>query len=74
MTAFGTKLVEELRQSLSAVLPLAAAERAFLDLLLERGEIDATMLTSDAALQQRIHAQPLLAWKALNVRRHQGLS
>ena len=56
------------------MLPLTAAERAFLDLLLEKGEIDATILTSDTALQQRIHAQPLLAWKALNVRRYQGLS
>ena len=74
LTAFGTQLVEELRKALSVVLPLTAAERAFLDLLLEKGEVDATILTSDAALQQRIHAQPLLAWKALNVRRHQGLS
>ena len=74
LTAFGTQLVEELREALSAVLPLTAAERAFLDLLLEKGEIDATILTSDTTLQQRIHAQPLLAWKALNVRRHHGLS
>ena len=74
LTAFGTQLVEELRKALSAVLPLTAAERGFLDLLLEKGEIDATILTSDTTLQQRIHAQPLLAWKALNVRRHQGLS
>ena len=56
------------------MLPLTAAERGFLDLLLEKGEIDATILTSDTTLQQRIHAQPLLAWKALNVRRHHGLS
>ena len=54
LTAFGTQLVEELRKALSAVLPLTAAERAFLDLLLEKGEVDATILTSDAALQQRI--------------------
>lgn len=74
LTAFGTRLVEELRKALSAVLPLTATELAFLDLLLVKGEIDATILTSDTALQRRIHVQPLLAWKALNVRRHQGLS
>jgi hypothetical protein len=46
----------------------------FLDLLLDRGVIDPTMLTDDASLQRRIQGQPLLEWKALNVRRHKGLS
>ena len=72
--AFGETLVEECRRGLSAVLPFNDAERAFLDLLLEKGEIDATILTSDRPLQERIRAQPLLAWKALNVRWHKGLS
>ena len=72
--AFGETLVEECRRGLSAVLPFKDAERAFLDLLLEKGEIDAKILTSDRSLQERIHAQPLLEWKALNVRRHKGLS
>ena len=73
-TIYGKTLVEECRKGLSAVLPLTDAERAFLDLLLDRGEIDASNLTSDTALQQRIQAQPLLEWKALHVRRHKGLS
>ena len=55
-------------------MPFKDAERAFLDLLLEQGKIDATILTSDRSLQERIQAQPLLEWKALNVRRHKGLS
>jgi len=63
-----------LARGLSAVLPFNHAERAFLDLLLEKGEIDATILTSDRPLQERIRAQPLLEWKALNVRRYKGLS
>ena len=71
---YGKTLVEECRRGLSAVLPFKDAERAFLDLLLETGEIDATILTSDRSLQKRIQAQPLLKWKALNVRRHKGLS
>ena len=72
--AFTKTLVEECRQGLSAVLPFTEAERTFLDLLLDRGEVDASILTSDTALQQRIEAQPLLKWKALNVRTHRGLS
>jgi predicted nucleotidyltransferase component of viral defense system len=71
---YGTRLVAECRQALSVVLPFNEAERAFLDLLLDRGEIDPTNLTADLILQKRIQEQPLLEWKALNVRKHQGLS
>ena len=70
--AFGETLVAQCRRGLSALLPFGDAERAFLDLLLDKGEIDATVLISDRSLQERIQAQPLLAWKALNVRRHKG--
>ena len=69
---YGNMLVEKCRQGLSVVLPFNDAERAFLDLLLEKGEIDATILTSDKSLQNRIQAQPLLQWKALNVQCHRG--
>ena len=44
------------------------------DLLLEKGKIDATILTADKSLQERIQAQPLLEWKARNVRLYNGLS
>lgn len=71
---FGERLVKECREGLSAVLPLTDSERGFLDLLLDRGVIDSTILTADMALQRRIQSQPLLEWKALNVRRHMGLS
>lgn len=40
--------------------------------LLDRGMVDSTILTADASLQRRIQNQPLLEWKALNVRRHKG--
>jgi hypothetical protein len=49
-------------------------EREFLDLLLDKGEIDSTSLTADTALQERIQGQSLLEWKALNVRHHKGLT
>ncbi len=70
---YATRLVDECKKDLSAVLPFADNERAFLDQLLDEGKIDATLLTSDPSLQERIQTQPLLEWKALNVRRHRGL-
>jgi len=70
---YGARLVEECRQALSVVLPLKENEKAFLDLLLEQGEIDSSILTSDLDLQQRIQKQPLLEWKAVNVRKYKGL-
>lgn len=73
LAEYGMQLLEETRRSLSALLPFTDAERAFLDLLLDKGEIDATILTSNVSLQKRIQVQPLLEWKALNVRRHKGL-
>lgn len=72
-TEYGAQLIEDCRKALSAVLPFTDSERAFLDLLLDRGVIDSTILTADASLQRRIQGQPLLEWKALNVRRHKGL-
>jgi len=71
---YGTKLVEECKKALSGVLPFTDAEREFLDLLLDKGEIDSTILTADTKLQEHIQKQPLLEWKALNVQRHKGLS
>ena len=47
----------ELARQLGPALPFTDAERAFLDLLLDRGEVDASILTSDATLQERIQAQ-----------------
>ncbi len=70
---YGARLVEECRQALSVVLPFTDKEKAFLDLLLEHGEIDSTILTSDLDLQQRIQKQPLLEWKAVNVRKYKGI-
>ena len=72
--AYGKSLVNECRQALDALLPFNDAERAFLDLLLDEGKVDAGLLTSDEILQERIQAHPLLEWKAQNVRRHKGMS
>ena len=73
VNTFGEKMVDECRKALSVLLPLDEAELTFLELLLDVGEIDATILTSDADLQQRIQTHPNLEWKAQNVRRYKGL-
>ena len=70
---YGEKLAKRCREGLSLVLPFTDSEREFLDLLLDEGEIDSTVLTSDKTLQKRIQDQPLLRWKAINVRKHKGL-
>lgn len=70
---WASNLVEECQEALSAVLPLESNEIEFLDRLLDHGEIDSTILTTDTVLQQRIQKQPLLEWKAINVRKHKGL-
>ncbi len=71
---FGRQLSHAVRQALGAVLPFTNEERRFLDLLLDQVEIVPELLTSDPALQRRIQVQPLLEWKAVNVRQHKGLS
>ena len=67
---WGERLVDEVREALSAVLPLRASERAFLDRLLDAGEIAPELLTGDAALAGVIRRHPALRWKAQNVRSH----
>ncbi len=69
---YGKTLVQECRQELSAVLPFNDSEREFLDLLLGKGEIDPSILTADVTLQNRIQQQPLLEWKAINVRQYKA--
>ena len=71
---YGRQLVDDCRSALAAVLPLREDEVAFLDLLLDQGEIDPSVVTGDTALAGRIGAQPLLRWKARHVRQHRGLS
>jgi hypothetical protein len=56
--------------ALGSLLSWSDRERRFLDRLLDEGEIDAPALVDDPELQGRIAAQPMLQWKALNVREH----
>lgn len=65
-------MVTNCRDRLAGLLPLPAEETAFLDRLLDDGEIEPALLTTDAELQARIQSHPLLQWKALNVQRHRA--
>lgn len=67
---FGEKLLDNCRKALSSVLPLKDTEMEFLNRLLDKGEIIPSILTSDKTLIRNIKKQPLLEWKALNVRQY----
>jgi predicted nucleotidyltransferase component of viral defense system len=71
---YGTRLVNECREALSMVLPFTEPELEFLCRLLDNGKVAPELLTTDPSLQDRIQKQPLLEWKALNVRKYKGLS
>jgi len=66
------RLVDDCRQKLSIILPLRVNELAFLDSILEQGEIKTELLTSDKEFIERINQHPLLQWKVMNVRQHKG--
>ena len=69
---------ESLRDELGAKLAGVAdrlfdwspAERAFLDRLHEEGKVDAAALHADLEVRQSVEVQPMLLWKAQNVRAH----
>ena len=71
---YGKKLVEECREQISKVPPLNRSEVEFLNLLLDKGNIKPELLTIDSELQKKIFSHPLLHWKALNVRKHRGIT
>ncbi len=71
--AWAEKLCSECRQALAKVLPFREGEMAFLDALLEKGEIRPELLTDDENLRKKISMQPMLQWKTMNVRKHFGI-
>ena len=56
------------RKNLGFLCNLSTNEQAFLDGVLDRGEINTTLLDTDDETQSRISNMPMLAWKALHVR------
>lgn len=74
LAAWTQALVRETRELMSAVLPLEAHELEFLERLNGAGELAPELLTADPGLQGIIRAHPGLAWKAVNVKKHMGLT
>lgn len=67
------QMIHQCKDALSVVLPLKDHEIAFLDALLDRGDIKPELLTDDSDMAKRIATHPLLQWKAVNVKRHRGI-
>ncbi|GAN81430.1 nucleotidyl transferase AbiEii/AbiGii toxin family protein [Acidocella aminolytica] len=61
------------RERLGFLFDLTAGEQEFLDRILDKGEVNATLLNVDAELARRIEAMPMLAWKCQHVRKMYGL-
>ena len=62
--------VELCRERLTPVFAWSAQEQAFLDGVLDRGEVNAELLDVDGPIRARIAAMPMLAWKCQHVRDH----
>ena len=60
------------RERFAFLFDLSANEQAFLDSVLDRGEIKANLLDADDETQARIGAMPMLKWKTLHVRKHRS--
>jgi hypothetical protein len=71
--AWTQALVDDCRERLSAVLPLAPHEVEFLDRLNDRGEVVPELLTADSDIRAIIREHPGLKWKSLNVKKHRGI-
>ena len=70
---WGSRMIAECRGKLDELLPMTTNEIAFLDEILDNGQINPQLLTADIHMAERIKSHPLLQWKALNVRQHKGL-
>lgn len=65
-------MIDSLRPATESLLQWSESERDFLDRLLDEGVIEASLLHADRTVQQRVLAQPMLLWKAQNVRQYRA--
>ena len=71
--SWASRLVEACRQAIAIVLPFTEGEREFLDRILDRGDIEPSLITTNEEMANRIRNHPGLQWKALNVREFKGV-
>ena len=62
------RIGRRLEGAVEQLLDWSISERRFLDRLHDEGVVDAEALHADPAVQERIRTQPMLLWKARNVR------
>lgn len=60
-------------KALGGLLSLTESEMEFLNRLIDKGEIEPSLLTDDPGMVDRILQHPCLQWKALNVRNFRGI-
>jgi predicted nucleotidyltransferase component of viral defense system len=70
---WASRLVEDCRQAISIVLPFTEGEREFLDRILDLGDIEPSLITTNGGMANRIRNHPGLQWKAFNVRGFKGI-
>jgi hypothetical protein len=58
-----TQLLSDCKAALKTFFPLRTHERAFLQRIFDQGAIDATLITEDGDLIEKINSHPLLRWK-----------
>jgi hypothetical protein len=73
LVAWTHQLIDDCRQLMDTLLPLASYEREFLKRLNDSGNIAPELLSDDITLQTVIRNHPGLRWKALNVKKHHGI-
>lgn len=66
-------MLETTQENLKQLLPFKMNEQEFLNQLLDFGNICPELITDNLSLQQKIHQQPGLQWKAINVKKHYSI-
>lgn len=64
------QLLMDCRNALKILFPLSEKEHIFLEMVFERGVIEAALITQDLILIDKINTHPLLQWKAQLVSRN----
>ncbi len=58
------QLLSDCKAALKPLFPLSEREQAFLQNIFEEGKIEATLITDDRNLIEKVNSHPLLQWKA----------
>ncbi len=64
------RIEDRVSPALARLLTWSPGERRFLDRLLDEGEVEPALLHEDPEIQARIRTQPMVQWKAQNVREY----